>query len=103
MADPDLGVDSDALKQGAKDVIEALRPTEGFGLEEPAGRSSSFGEASASSAFVEFCATWQAGTQILCGRTAGHAAGVVSAKGTLAGTDGDIRDAAGSVKTDQGR
>ncbi|MED7824316.1 hypothetical protein [Streptomyces chiangmaiensis] len=102
MADPDLGVDSHALKKGAKDIVEALRPTEGFSLEESAGRSASFGDSSAASSFVEFCATWQAGAQILSKRTAGHATGLVSASGTFTETDGHVRDAANSVKTNQG-
>ncbi|MET8030211.1 hypothetical protein [Streptomyces avermitilis] len=103
MADPDLGADSDTLKKGAKDVVEALRPTEGFGLEESAGQSSSFGHSSAASSFVEFCATWQAGGQILSGRTAKVATGIISASGTITETDGDVRDAANSVKTNQGQ
>ncbi|GGW19986.1 hypothetical protein GCM10018980_26650 [Streptomyces capoamus] len=103
MADPDLGADSHILKKGAKDIVEALRPTEGFNLEESAGRSSSFGRSSASSSFVAFCATWQAGAQILSGSTAHRAAGLISASGTLTDTDGQVRDAAHSVKTDHGK
>lgn len=103
MADPDLSKDSDALKKGAKDVVETLRPTEGFSLEESAGRGPSFGHSSAASSFAQFCATWQAGAQILSGRTAGQAAGLVSATGTLTDTDGDVRDLVNSVKTNQGQ
>ncbi|WP_146075660.1 hypothetical protein [Streptomyces sp. Ru62] len=103
MADPDLGADSQALKKGAKDVVEALRPTEGFDLEESAGRSASFGHSSASSSFAAFCATWQAGAQILSGSTARRAAGLISASGILTDTDGQVRDAADSVKTNQGK
>lgn len=103
VADPDLGADSQTLKKGAKDVVEALRPTEGFDLEESAGRSSSFGHSSASSSFLAFCATWQAGAQILSGSTAQRAAGLISASGTLTDTDGQVRDAANSVKTNQGK
>src|SRR4051812_24939612 len=99
VTDPDLGADSETLKKGAKDIVEALRPTEGFNLEDSAGRSSSFGHSSAASSFVEFCATWQAGAQILSGSTARKAAGLVSASGTFTDTDGDVRDAANSVKT----
>ncbi|TQK96137.1 hypothetical protein FB563_1070 [Streptomyces puniciscabiei] len=99
MAGPDLGTDSENLKKGAKDIVEALRPTEGFDLEGAAGQSSSFGHSSAASSFVEFCATWQAGAQILSGSTAGKAAGLVSANGTFTDTDGRVRDAANSVKT----
>lgn len=103
MADPDLGADSQTLKKGAKDIVEALRPTEGFSLEQSAGQGPSFGHSSAASSFVEFCATWQAGAQILSGNTAGKAAGLVSASGTFTETDGQVRDHANSVKTNQGK
>ncbi|MFF0788564.1 hypothetical protein [Streptomyces spiralis] len=103
MTDPDLGAHSPTLKKGAKDIVEALRPTEGFNLEESAGKSASFGHSSAASSFVEFCATWQAGAQLLSGRTARHATGLISASGTFTNTDGGIRDAVNSVKTNQGK
>ncbi|MFE1885182.1 hypothetical protein [Streptomyces diastatochromogenes] len=103
MADPDLGADSQTLKKGAKDIVEALRPTEGFNLEDSAGRSSSFGHSSAASSFMAFCATWQVGGQILSQSTAGKAAGLVSSSGTFTDTDGQVRDAANSVKTNQGK
>ena len=100
---PDLGADSPTLKQGAKDIVEALRPTEGFDLEASAGHSASFGDSSAASSFVRFCATWQAGAQILSGRAAGHAAGLVSASGTFTETDGRVRDDVNSGKTVPGQ
>jgi len=99
MAEPDLGADSDTLKKGAKDVLEALRPTEGFSLEGAAGRSGVFGESEAAAAFAAFCGTWQVGAQMLSGRTAKIAAGVTSSSSTFKNTDGDVHGMVNSVKT----
>ena len=88
----DLNVGDGVLKKGARDVVECLRPTEGFDLETPAGKSGSFGDAGAGSSFVRFCGTWQVAGQALSGSTAGHAKGLLSGHAAFKGADETVRE-----------
>ncbi|WP_405610529.1 hypothetical protein OG292_07365 [Streptomyces sp. NBC_01511] len=95
----DLGVGPGVLKQGAKDILEVLKPVKKVDLSDPAGQATSLGDDGAAAALVTFCATWESGSGFLADCAATLADGLNKANGNYEETDKAIRDAVKSVKT----
>lgn len=95
----DLGVGPGALKKGATDILEILKPVKKVDLSGPAGNASSIGDGDAAAALVTFCATWEAGSDFLASCAATLAQGLNKANGDYQDTDEAIRQSVKSVKT----
>jgi hypothetical protein len=95
----DLGVGPGVLKQGAKDILEVLKPVKKVDLGDEAKKASSIGDDDAAAALVTFCATWEGGSGFLADCAATLADGLNKANGDYEDTDEAIRDAVKSVKT----
>jgi hypothetical protein len=95
----DLGVGPGALKQGAKDILEVLKPIKKVDLSDPAGDAASIGDDDAAAALVTFCATWESGSGFLANCAATLAQGLNQANGDYEDTDEAIRNSVKSVKT----
>ncbi|GAA2322087.1 hypothetical protein OKJ48_09335 [Streptomyces kunmingensis] len=95
----DLGVGPGVLKQGAKDMVEVLKPVEKVDMGDPAELASKLGNDDAAAALVTFCATWESGAEFLADCAAGLASGLDKANGDYEDTDEAIRDAVKNVKT----
>ncbi|WP_394429772.1 hypothetical protein [Streptomyces sp. SGAir0957] len=95
----DLGVGPGVLKQGAKDIVEVLKPVKKVDLGDSADAASKIGNDDAAAALVTFCATWESGAEFLADCAAGLAGGLDKANGDFEDTDEAIRDAVKTVKT----
>lgn len=95
----DLGVGPGVLKQGAKDLLEILKPVKKVDLGDAAYASAKLGNDDAAAALVTFCATWESGGEFLADCAATLAEGLNQANGDYEDTDEAIRDAVKSVKT----
>lgn len=57
----DLGVGPGVLKQGAKDMVEILKPVKKVDLGDAADLSTKMGNDDVAASLVTFCATWESG------------------------------------------
>lgn len=57
----DLGVGPGVLKQGAKDIVEILKPVKKVDLGDAADVATKVGNDDAAASLVTFCATWESG------------------------------------------
>ncbi|MFB7709442.1 hypothetical protein [Streptomyces sp. NPDC056105] len=95
----DLGVGPGVLKQGAKDIVEILKPVKKVDLGDAADVATKVGNDDAAASLVTFCATWESGGEFLADCAATLADGLDQADGNYQDTDEAIRDAVKSVKT----
>lgn len=95
----DLGVGPGVLKQGAKDMVEILKPVKKVDLGDAADLSTKMGNDDVAASLVTFCATWESGGAFLADCAATLADGLEQANGNYEDTDEAIRDAVKSVKT----
>ncbi|MEU6659919.1 hypothetical protein [Streptomyces sp. NPDC046821] len=95
----DLGVGPGVLKQGAKDILEVLKPVKKVDLGDEGDLATKAGDDDASASLATFSATWERSAQFLADLAATLADGLDQANGKFEETDEAIRDAVKSVKT----
>ena len=95
----DLGVGPGVLKQGAKDILEVLKPVKEVDLGDLSDGATAIEDDEAAAALITFCATWESGAGFLADCAAGLAQGLNSANGDYEDTDEAIRNSVNAVKT----
>ncbi|NEB75057.1 hypothetical protein G3I40_07395 [Streptomyces sp. SID14478] len=94
----ELGVGPGVLRQGAKDMVEILKPVKKVDLGDAGDLATKIGNDDSAAALVTFCATWESGAEFLADCAASLADGLAQANGDFEDTDEAIRDAVRSVK-----